>query len=384
MRRLYTLFPCLLLLASCVESIEMDTHEDLPVAVYCVLKDADTQSLELYYAKGKSQQEYTPITEAEVSLYSFDEKVAEFEWDGSKWELDYHPKFGNKYRLVIQLADGEQITAETRMPDNVDLFCFWHHQFPDEIDRENPPSYTFSFSYELRLLNRSPSHPDTYGSAYQGACNLWIYARNQWSFYYWMPEYMSHNEFITTDHPGVDLFNASGISLKELPCFQEESLSQFNLYYRRALNWMMDYMPDLPMCREFVHINQPIGFNNGQDTSDPATVHYSKISFLLSTNFAENNESRTSPIHPYNLRPIIPYELRYEFVSVSDELDRYLRDLYVRELNKDNLSMLYNTENVFSNVINGVGIFGAEIRKISINGAMWGYRESLYDIYSAE
>ena len=366
----------LLLAGSCVEPIVMDRHEDLPVVVYCVLKDADTQSLELYYAKGKTKQEYVPVTEAEVSLYSFDEKVAEFEYDGSEWKLDYHPQFGNKYRLVIQLADGAQLSAETRMPDNVDLFCFAHHQFPIEVDRDNPPSYGFSFSYELRLLNRSPSHPDTYGTAYQGALNLWIYALNQWAFYSWMPEYMSHNELITTDHPGVDLFNASGISLKELPCFQEESLSQFNRYYRYALNWMLDYMPDLPMCREFVHINQPVGFNNGQDTSDPATVHYSEISFLLSTNFVENNESRTHVNwHNMPLTPRAPYELRYEFVSVSDELDRYLRDLYVRELNKDNMSMLYNTENVYSNVTNGVGVFGAEIRKISYGGAMAGYRE---------
>lgn len=365
----------LLLAGSCVEPIVMDTHEDLPVAVYCVLKDADTQYLELYYAKGKTKQEYVPVTEAEVSLFSFDEKVAEFEYDGSEWKLDYHPQFGNKYRLVIQLADGEQLTAETLMPDNVDLFCFWHHYFPTEDAPENLPMYSDSFSYELRLLNRSPSHPDTYGTAYQGALNLWIYALNQWAIFPWMPEYMSHNELITTDHPGVDLFNASGISLKELPCFQEESLSQFNRYYRYTLNWMLDYMPDLPMCRDFVHINQPAGFNNGQDTSDPATVHYSTVSFLLSTNYVEDYESRPHPYLHYDMGPTMPYLLQYEFVSVSDELDHYLRDLYVRELNKDNLSMLYNTENVYSNVRNGLGIFGAEIRKLSYGGAIRGYRE---------
>jgi len=364
-----------LLLNSCVETILMDTHEDLPVVVYCVLEEKETQTLELYFAKGKSKAEYIPVTDAEVSLYCYDEKVANFHRDGSVWIVDYQPECGQMYQLKIQIPQREPISAIVKMPDNFHVFCFWAHVDEQWDGIGDFPDRMYTFSYELRVLYQSPSHPDTYGTLFAGKSNLWVFPLSQWSDAWPLREEPQYNELITTDHPYADLFNVSGITHKELPCFQEKSYSQFNKNYRNLLLWLSNDYPDLPMCRNFVHINHPAHFNNGKDISSTSCAHYSTGSFILSTNFITDFETKENPLNPFApILPLYPGYNNYEFISVSDELDLYLRDLYIKDLNRDNLTQLYCTENIHSNIKNGIGIFGAKIRRFS-RPPMIGYRD---------
>lgn len=72
------------LLASCVEDIDMDTGEDLPVVVDCVLKMDTLQTLRLYHMKPLNANGYEPVTEAKVELQRIQKngsffKVAEFQ-----------------------------------------------------------------------------------------------------------------------------------------------------------------------------------------------------------------------------------------------------------------------------------------------------------------
>lgn len=360
---------CLLAVGSCVEPIIMDSHEDLPVAVYCVLKESDTQTLELFYTKSKSQSDYIPISDAEVALYHDNEKVADFSYNGSLWEADFRPNCGETYILNIQIPGKEMISAKTTMPLDFTAFCFYHYHTQKVAVLADLPSYCFSVSFELRVLHQSPSHPDMYGTPFDDKCNLWIFPLSQWI--YFDSDYV-YNELITTDHPNADLFNQTGITLKDLPCYQEESYSKFSQLYRLFLLWMPEYIPDLPMCRNFVHIKHPAFFNNHQDVSEESTIHYSTSSFLLSTNYVTENEIRVNH-SGISHGPLLPYQTYYEFISVSDELDNYLRDLYIKDLNRDNMSILYSTDNVYSNVNNGLGIFGSEIHRINLSTS-GGYR----------
>jgi len=167
----------------------------------------------------------------------------------------------------------------------------------------------------------------------------------------------------------------SGTTLKELPCFKEESYSQFNQFYRNALLWLSIDHPNLPMCRNFVHINHPKQFNNEQDITSPTCVHYSTGSFILSTNFITNFETKENPNNPLApIHPLSPGNNLYEFISVSDDLDLYLRDLYKIDMNRDNITQLYCAENIHSNIKNGIGIFGAKIKRYS-RPSMIGYRD---------
>ncbi len=49
------------LLASCVEDIDMDTGEDLPLVVDCVLRMDTVQTLRLYHMKRLSAEGYEPV-----------------------------------------------------------------------------------------------------------------------------------------------------------------------------------------------------------------------------------------------------------------------------------------------------------------------------------
>lgn len=74
----------LFLLASCVEDIDMDTGEELPVVVDCVLKMDTLQTLRLYHMKRLSAEGYEPVAEAKVELQLIQKngsffKVADFQ-----------------------------------------------------------------------------------------------------------------------------------------------------------------------------------------------------------------------------------------------------------------------------------------------------------------
>lgn len=345
----------LLLVCSCVETIVMDPEEDLPVAVYCVLQEEDTQVLELYFVKGKAQEGFIPVTEAEISVISNGDRVASFQKEGgARWSANFRPEYGKSYRLEILIPGHETISAETRMPDDFEVFCY--------SPRDTYQEPYAVFSYELRREYRIPGKT-VYTEPFLVKCNLWVFPLNQWVFF---PDHVSYNELIATDHPNADLFNVSGLALGDLPCFQDSVMARFPSNYQLFQRWFPAFYPDLPMCRSFVHINQPAMFDNGQDIWAPTTIHYSKQSFILATDFITEFEYRPLPSDPrLPWAPSAPGYNFYEFYSVSDELDQYLKFLYVKDFNQNDITMLYRTENVYSNVQNGMGIFGARMRRMN-------------------
>ena len=82
----------LFLLASCVEDIDMDTGEELPIVVDCVLQMDTVQKLRLYHMKRLSGEGYEPVAEAKVELQMIQKngnffKVAEFQRsEGLGWD----------------------------------------------------------------------------------------------------------------------------------------------------------------------------------------------------------------------------------------------------------------------------------------------------------
>ena len=54
-----------------------------------------------------------------------------------------------------------------------------------------------------------------------------------------------------------------------------------------------------------------------------------------------------------------PFLIEVRFLS--DEYDSFLRDLYVKNLSKDDFILsTYNRYNIYTNIQGGVGVFGAE------------------------
>ena len=95
------------LLASCVVDIDMDTGEEMPVVVDCVLKMDTVQTLRLYHMRKLSAEGYEPVADARVELQLIQEngnffKLADFHRkEGILWETRFEPDFGESYRLSI-------------------------------------------------------------------------------------------------------------------------------------------------------------------------------------------------------------------------------------------------------------------------------------------
>lgn len=95
----FGLIICLLtlILFGCVEPIVLDPGEkDLPVMVYCVLKnniifdraEKTVQTLNLMYVKGKGQADYMPVVEATVYLEEDEKKIPFVYKGGDLWETE--------------------------------------------------------------------------------------------------------------------------------------------------------------------------------------------------------------------------------------------------------------------------------------------------------
>ena len=358
----------LLAVCSCVEYTDLNTNEDTTVSVYCVLKEEDTQVLELCYVRGKGETGFLPVEDAKIYLYTESGLAAEFKQEsGVRYLASFRPECGMTYRLAVHIPNRDSLYAEAKMPDDFEVFCF-----PPR------PDYLWLrekcvFSYELRRIDRTVGTLEpSYGEVFAQKCNLWVFPLNQYYYRDLKEGWVHYNDLISTDHPNLDPFNVSGFSLESLPCFSEECMSHYDLSLRQALTWMKEYFPNLPMCRKFVHINQPANFDNGQNIYDPSVVHYSKKSFVLATDFITEYLPWTVSSSSIPRFPLYPGYNIYEFVSVSDGLDKYLRDLYIKDLNRNNMAMLYRTENLYTNIENGVGIFGAQIHRFN-RGLAAGY-----------
>ena len=306
---------------SCVETIVMDPGEkDLPVMVNCLLTpDSDVQTLYLQYVKGKSANDYIPITEAKVYVKSFffTEKFHFHYVDGNRWESDKkYPipiEGGTHYRLTVEIPGREPIQAETTCP-----IAYRPAYFTDL--REVHSMDYHSMYYQIEQFPTDKSHIKT--------SPVWVFAKG---IHKTLESCDKYYPYIVTDHPYADDFNINGHKFSELSF--EGDFDGYNM----AISWpafhnMRRMMPELPLHDQFVRIEH-------LDTSRfhmlAGPIEYPKVGE--------------------------PHQDHFVFSFVSDEYDEYLRSVYVKNRKLDHdITRIYSTEGVYSNIEGGVGIFGSE------------------------
>ena len=124
------------------------------------------------------------------------------------------------------------------------------------------------------------------------------------------------------------------------------------------------------MHDKFLRINIPAKYSNGLSKHDVTdTPLYSPKSFGLIREFPIRYEDRITP------NDIV----LYDFYILSNEADKYFKEVYSRHLNRDNFILEYDTDNIYTNIkgCNNfkdrcVGIFGALITRNEKN-ARTGY-----------
>ena len=338
---------------SCVETIALNTDGGRELVVNCILKEGEEQTLELFWTGGLSDDGYDVVKDAEIVLLCDYEPVAEFIMDESGvWKDRHTPKCGGHYRLDIKVGDRE-ITADTIFPEDISVDTYGRWRW---ADKEQNLDYTF-YSYELRIYDEFMA--PHYGRECLSASHLWIFPRDLG----WGAEYQ---RYIATSHQCADDFNAAPLSVRDLPCFSPDSISALPKWLRSEVAWIPEMLGDLQMHERFVRIDIPARYHNGKTQEELTdTPIYTDKSFALVRPIPVSESMYWKYSGPYEA-------IMYDVYILSEEADKYYKDVYRRHLNKDNFVFEYDTENVYTNIHGGIGVFGAMEARANKPG-IWGY-----------
>lgn len=342
------LFPALFLVVSCVETIVMDPGtEDLPVVVNCLLRGSTPsamwttgypQHVDLFYAKGKTGGGYVPVENADVYLASVGgEIVARFvHSSGTRWDVNPIPILlpGTTYTLCVEIPGRDKITASTTIPADFNLAAIWGMMYLYEPDNSMGGSPDFS---------RSPVSPH----------HLWIFAHKGGPHVEGETDEDLY-EYLVTDNSYADDFNVSGLKFSDLDFSGTpgQVYAEYWKQHRRRQTWK----PDLPLHLGFVRIDLPANYVNPKTEWEKEEFGSNENQFIMVCGPQE------CPMEDDLLSP--PRVDHFDVYSVCDDYDQYLRDVYTRKgkIGHD-LTALYSTANVYSNVRNGQGIVGSYMIK---------------------
>ena len=348
--------PMAAVVASCVEPIDLDAGEDPQVVVSCILTEDDVQTLEMYYTSPTIDGERRPVEDAEVILRCGYAGAGKFRYEGGGiWKCDHRPEYGKRYNLMIMIGN-KVIEASTSFPDDVSVCCFGRRRRMDEGRRRI--SYLM-YSYELRVFDRTPECPPYKGYAYHQASRLWVFPKDMG----WGEEYQ---KYIASSHFCTDDFNLTSLTVGDLPCFSADSVRAMPQWLREELGWYPLKLGDLRVHQGFVRMDIPADYHSGQTREELRdSPVYSDMSFALARLFPT---SWVGYDGPYQERGGL-----YDIYILSEETDQYFKDVYRKHLNKDNFLFEYDTENIYTNIVGGVGVFGAMIHRNNNTGVQGYY-----------
>ena len=346
---LASLLPSALL--SCVEPIDLNAGEDPQVVVNCILTEDDVQTLEMYYTPTSMDGARRPVEDAEVILRCGYAGAGKFHYVGDGlWQCEYRPEYGKEYNLMI-VMEGHVLQASTKFPADVTVACYGRRR---DIGEGRHRINYLMYSYELRLFNRSPECPPYYGYPCLLASHLWAFPKDKG----WGDDYQ---KYIATSHFCADDFNLTSLRVRDLPCFSADSIKVMPKWLREELGWYPLMMGDLQVHQGFVRIDIPKDYHSGKAQEElKDSPIYTDISFVLARPFPTSWSNYGSPYQePGGL---------YDIYILSNEADNYFKDVYRKHLNKDNFLFEYDTENIYSNISGGIGVFGAMIHRNNETG----------------
>lgn len=329
---------------SCVEDIDLDTREDRLVTVNCILGNDSIQKLYLTYSHPKDPQLIIPIIDAKVSLSCGGNKIGDFEHLGSgEYLLEYIPVCGEVYLLEVEVENEEKIFAKT--------------VFPLKHEVKSVENYPGTLLYDY--LNPLPELQNI--NIFTGIgldirceqdCLLWLYVMKT-------SDGNSKREaakFLASDHRNLDSFNASDSTIRYYRVDKKGNRPE-KFYTEIMSGWQMctvqewqkiETRTDYPLQYCYLRIEHPKNYVQYLDYVKMGIEYNSGVAidstrlFRIAGTFDQSHADLVS-------------------MNVSAEYDKYIRTCMQVTLNKmvDNFNYIYKTDNVYSNIENGTGIFGA-------------------------
>lgn len=354
---------CLPLVYSCVETLKIKIQDEKTVIVECILVEDTVQTMRLYYAKGRGDsQVYQSIPEAvPIVKNKGGDTLAVFALDsGTLWKAEFSPEYGTTYILHIEIPGHEEVQAKTVFPKDIILR---KDDKRIEIQADSSGIRHQYLSYSFQLYQFSGVNQwlfRQYDREYNEECKMWVFPFANSVF----RKDATRSEYAISGHPGTDDFNLVPGVLADLECFNSGSPIT---NYKMVIKWMMDYCPQLPLHDGFIRISHPAHFSNGQDSTTLADSYLaSNRSFLVTGSYDESMGYPSGGAH-----------LKCYFLS--EEADSYMRDLYIKHYSSENmLDRLYDYDDIYSNIENGYGVFGAMI----LRGDWTFSRETYYPDFS--
>ena len=291
--------------------------------VYCILDPGRSQqTLTLYYAKGKGEEDYIPITEASAYIILGRDTIGVFEHvEGPTWTSSPEIKNLVTYKLLVRIPGKEDITARTTVPGK-----FTCHNECGYFGVLEP--------FESFQPVRTGHH-------------LWIVARKNKH----RPDEGNDENYpyILTDNVYADNFNLSGLKFSDVSFEYAEDYDYFWDLTRERVK----LYPDIPLHKGFVRIDLP--------------------PYYVDAKTEEEKEEADYPFYEGFLLLCVPFEQgldlgnnkrsHFDFYSLSDEYDTFLRNVYVKEGELEyDMTSVYSMSNVYTNIEGGLGIFGAIFR----------------------
>ena len=392
------------IIPSCVQPLEIEPQwEEPPVIVNCVLKRVGresllllkdeqytTQTVELYYAGATGQAELAKVQEAEVTIYCKDRKKAfTFTNEGNGvWSSEFTPDYDCTYCLEIKIPGRETITAETRVPEEVTVF---RDGLPiSYLIRRGDQLIELSDEQAIELIEKAGFVPPEkeMGGGILGSISGREYGfETKHDIYVWIHHNLGCD--LATDHIYVDDCNVTSRTY-DAGLFSTEELS-----LKPSLKSRKGIVPccfGLPLHKGFLRIVNPVGYRRSTPN------RYGGLQLkpdIGNTEWHGPSCYEAIPDHHFDRAFVIlgdfTYKTREEYAElenleyleariVSEELDRYYRDVYsYLNTNNDNIfNMVYSSsESISSNIRNGLGIFGSEVR-IKVETMHFMYR--IYDL----
>lgn len=318
-------------LVGCVKDVTMDAMEEPQLVVECILTDEPVQTLWLTYTKGASRAEAPDLPEATAVLTDLTEgkEVGRFARaaDGS-WQLAYAALPTHRYRLDVTVPGRDPVWAEQTMPSGAAHTVVRHFSYGTSSST-SVTSISTEYKYEQGTYYQIENLPDY----------TWVYAldydKNSGEF--------KIAEEICSDFPFVDDFNVMGTYAPEVLPYKEW------LYGNPCDGWAL--YPHLMGCnlhRRYLRLRKTAV---GPESS--------RREFLISGNF-EGEYYRA----PNGVSGPEPDQGRVVFASVSEDYDKYLQEAFSLQEYKQSadLSALYLRDNIHSNIVGGLGIFGAIVQ----------------------
>ena len=344
----------MLALSSCVRDVIMDAEERPTVVVECILTNSDTQELHLNFTKGASKTVAEPLTEAAATLIDLTSGMTVGEFDkasGDLWTLDYSPVSNHRYRLEVQVPGYDLIYAEDTMPDSLYVYSYtWSENLLDNL--WGPPAPSFSDNSfcggTLFSFGSLPKYTLIYGMNYN-------------------PQTGKHEiaDEIFTNLPIVDNFNiTSELYVPEIVKWEEDLYVSCD-----AVKALYADLKGAPKHKQYLLLNKEELSDYLFQFVDQEKDKYSSYSviydFMVFGSFTGDWYWRRSSQQQDFGNPL-PTEGYLVFESLSDNYLAYIRDaIHIMQLKEStDMSTIYLRDNLYTNVVGGLGIFAASSKQI--------------------